>query len=119
MTQELTVTHSEISKGTRNKRTRRVSGLNGGVITFTTSAQVFDNDVFSLTINDKEHYYRVQEISTIDKETVEVAATEYGYWANYPSRQPDFDVRSLIDLILIKITDTEKLKNLRTSNSYC
>lgn len=116
--QELTVLSSEIRKGSPNLRTRRTQSLKGGIITFTTSGEVFENDIFTLNFNDKERYYKVEEISTIDKDTVEVAAVEYGYFAQKSSRQPNFDVRSLIDKEVTKITDSKLISDIHKAASF-
>ena len=115
---ELTVISSEIRKGSPNLRTRRTQSLKGGIITFVTSGEVFEKDVFSLHFNDKDRFYTVAEISTIDKETVEVAAVEAGYFPHKPSRQPNFDVRSLIGKEGTKITDEKVIKEVILSSSY-
>lgn len=115
---ELTVISSEIRQGSRNLRTRRTQSLKGGIITFTTSGQVFEKDVFSLHFNDKDRYYKVEEISTIDKDTVEVAAVETGYFSDKSSRQPNFDVRSLIDKEVTKITDEKLIANIQRASNF-
>lgn len=113
------VISSEISKGSMNPRVRRTSGLRGGVITFQTDKPVFSGDIFTLHFDGKDRYYKAEEISTIDKENVEVAATEYGYIGSRLSRQPKFDVRSLLDLELTQVTDEEKLKQIAKSSTLC
>ena len=112
------VTSSEIVKGTVNRRTRRVTGLTGGVITFETSGDIFQDSVVSINFNGGSQYYHVQEISTINGISVEVAATEYGYWADYPSKDKSFDVRSLIGLHVSVVTDDDILQGLRNSNAF-
>lgn len=110
---------SEISKGSPNPRVRRTSGLRGGVVTFQTDKPVFNGDIFTLHFDGKDRYYKVEEISTIDKTHVEVAATEYGYIRSRLSREPKFDVRSLLDLELTQVTDKEKIRQITMSASLC
>ena len=113
------VLNSEIVKGSRNRRTQRIEGLNGGVITFQSSQQIFKDSIVSLEFNGKNRYYCVAEISTINSELVEVCAVEYGYWANYLTRNKGFDVRSILDLDVSLVTDESIIKQVTNSNSFC
>ena len=115
----LIVLCSEIRKGSPNPRLRRTSSLRGGIITIESPEKVCQGDVFSLSYQDKERYYRAEEISTIaDSENVEVALVEYGYWADYPSKNREFDVRELMGLPVSRVTDSVLLKNIATANNY-
>jgi hypothetical protein len=109
---------SEIRKGTRHPILRRTQGLNGGIITFIRKEATFTKDIFFIIVNDKKRFYKVAEVSTIDKIQVEVAAVEYGYYANYLSNEAEFDVRSLIDMEVTQLTDLEQIQHLINSNSF-
>ena len=113
------VLNSEIVKGSRNKRTRRVEGLKGGVITFESKQPIFENSIVCIEFDGMSRYYRVAEISTINTESVEVCAVEYGYWGGYLSRQKDFDVRSILNLGVNLVLDKKIIDRLAESNGYC
>ena len=112
------ITHSEIVQGRRNPRTRRTEGLNGGVITFTTTGTANINSFFSIVVDGKQRFYKAAEISTIDKETVEVAAVETGYWAEKLSCNDEFDVRSILGLEVSLITDQDLIKNIIRASAF-
>ena len=113
------VTHSEISKGSPSKRTRRNVGLKGGVITFESTAPIFDKTVVEINVDSERKFYQVEEISTIDSITVECAAVEYGYWGSKLSRRKGFDVRTLLGLHVAIVTDEKQLNHLKEASCYC
>ncbi len=113
------VTNSEISKGSPSKRSMRKMGLKGGVITFKSESTVFEKTVVELNVNGDRKFYQVEEVSTIDKHTVECAAVEYGYWKSKLSISHDFDVRTLLDKDVIIVTDEKQLAHLKETSCYC
>jgi hypothetical protein len=104
---------SEISKGSVNPRLRRQSSLRGGILTFITTKTVYDGDMFVLSLEDKNHYYKAEEIRALDRHTVEVSVSESGYFGSRLSRKPKFDVRELIGLKLEKVSDEAVIQRIR------
>lgn len=107
---------SEISKGAITHRRHRPL-FRGGIITFSTCRAVYDGDMFVLSLNDKNYYYKASEILAIDRETLEVSAVESGYIGSRLSRQPKFDVRELIGLKLKKVTDDAVIQRVLHAES--
>ena len=113
------VTRSEISKGFIRNPRMASKGLIGGVITFNSTEKVVKGDIYTLNHNDRDRYYKVEEVVAIDNINVEVAAVEYGYWGYKLSRCKDFDVRDLVGVSVTRVLCEKQLNQLHESNSYC
>jgi hypothetical protein len=114
---DMKVLYAEISKGTQNRRTRRTTGLVGCVITFESNTHMDTGSVVGITVDGKQHCFKVEEISTTEDNLLEFCAVEYGYWEYKINRKVDFDLRQLIGLDIELITDKEKLMQLDNSSS--
>jgi hypothetical protein len=113
------VEHCEIRKGSLNPRTRRMTGLNGCIITFNTSEKISDGDYLWVTYPKGKQSFQVKEISTIDKFVVEVAALEVGYFAANISGKDYFDVRELIGCEVKKISDQSVIDKIIEQSCWC
>jgi hypothetical protein len=111
------VISSEISKGSPHPRLRRQSSLRGGVLTFTTVDTVYEGDLFVLSLDGNNHYYKAEEIRTVDQLTIEVSVTETGYISSRLSRREKFDVRDLLGLTLKKVTDADVISRVRHTST--
>lgn len=112
------VTHAEISAGTRNRRTRRTTGLTGCVITFDNQEHIDVGAVVSIQAGDKEHAFKIAEISTAEGGVLEFCAVEYGYWAEKIDNIEGFDLRKLLGLSVNIVTDKEELANLQRASCF-
>lgn len=111
------VISSEISKGSPHPRLRRQSSLRGGVLTFTTEDAVYEGDLFVLSLDGNNYYYKAEEIRTVDQLTIEVSVTETGHFSSRLSRREKFDVRDLLGLTLKKVTDADVINRIRHASS--
>ena len=112
------VLFAEICKGTINRRTRRITGLQGGVITFQSEESLSVGSVVSIHLNDMKRFFKIAEVSTTDSETLEYAAENYGYWGKKIDKIKDLDLRTLVDLPITLVTDKDQLKLLVNSSAF-
>lgn len=124
-----TVKNVKILKPSRDRRTGRMSGLNGLVIEFETPTNLKDGQVVEMIHSDKSlesmsnnrrptSTFKVKEIEVIG-ENLLCRAEEYGYWARKLDRDDDLDLRTIIGSDVELIEDTERLSQLRTESCWC
>ena len=100
---------------TANRNVRISSGI---YITFLSSENVTMNDFFLIKFQDKVYYFEAFNI-TIEYTDLKVEAKETGYWASKLDRTNDLDLRTLLNVEVVKIEDPEKIKQIKTSSQYC
>ena len=113
------VLHAEISEGTKNKRTRRTTGLKGCVITFESVDNLAIDSVVSVLFEGETYHFQIREASTTDSTKLELCALEYGYYAKKLDRKEGFDPRDLLGCGVDIVTDEKKLSHLRESSCWC
>ena len=114
----ITVDKASIVVAMRGLRGRPV-GINGLVIEFTTTENVKPDDVYYLNYKDENYYFLVRELSTAGEYSLELKATEYGYWAEYLKEKVEgLDIRELVGLNLTQVKDEGKLSQLQGSNAW-
>lgn len=71
------------------------------------------SDNFKINLNDKTYYFMVERVKILDCDSfvIESLLTQIGF-SNHINKEPNFDVRDLINSDLVKITDEEELKNI-------
>lgn len=112
------VLFAEICKGTMNRRARRVTGLQGGVITFQSEKNLLVGSVVSIHLNNMNRFFKIAEISTTEDSKLEYAAENYGYWIEKIDRIEDLDLRTLVGLPVTIVTDELQLKEIENSSAF-
>jgi hypothetical protein len=112
------VKDAKISKGTRDRRTKRMSGLNGLVIEFETEVNITDSTVVELIHEGKRNPFNVREVEIVGNNLLG-RAVECGYWADKLQEQKDLDLRTLIDCDVEIVEDGERLKQINTQSCWC
>ena len=71
------------------------------------------SDHFKIELNDKSYYFAIIRLKAVgfDPYTTEATLTQIGF-SNHINKEPNFDVRDLINSDLVKVTDEEELKNI-------
>mgnify|MGYP003635452367 CR=1 FL=1 len=112
------VKNAKVLKGTRDRRTKRMSGLNGLVIEFETEVNITDSTVVELIHDGKRKPFNVREVEIVGKNLLG-RAVECGYWAHKLQEQKDLDLRTLIDCDLEMVEDKERLSQINTESCWC
>lgn len=112
------VKDAKILKATRDRRTKRMSGLNGLVIEFETEINITDKTVVELLYEGKRKPFNVREIEIAGNKLIG-RAVECGYWATKLDRQDNLDLRTLIDCGVEMVEDSERLKQINTESCWC
>jgi len=73
--------------------------------------KIVKGDHFKVEINSKLYYFETIKVKTVDFDlfTVEATLTQVGF-SNHINKEPNFDIRDLINSDLVKVTDEEELK---------
>ncbi|WP_372938808.1 hypothetical protein [Seonamhaeicola sp.] len=111
------VKDAKILKAKRDRRTRRLSGLNGLVIEFETEETITNKTVVQLIYNDKIKPFNVREVEVVGNKLLG-RAVECGYWAHKLEHQENLDLRTLIDCGVRMVKDEETLKNIRQASLW-
>jgi hypothetical protein len=112
------VKDAKILKAVRDRRTKRLSGLNGLVIEFETETNITDRTVVELIYNGKRKPFNVREVEIADNKLLG-RAVECGYWATKLDKQDDLDLRTLIGCGVEMVEDNERLKQINTESCWC
>jgi hypothetical protein len=112
------VSKADIKTGIINKKTKKRSGLNGCVIEFTVISNLIKNSIVQILHKDKVHYFRVEEIETIDKKSLLIRAVETGYWASKFDKKKDFDLRDILDIDVEVVTEQKTLNHIQESSCW-
>ena len=112
------VKDAKILKSNRDRRTKRMSGLNGLVIEFETETNITDKTVIELIYDGKRKPFNVREVEIANNKLLG-RAVECGYWATKIDRQDDLDLRTLIDCGVEMVEDSERLKQINTESRWC
>ena len=104
-----------------NKRLR----ISGGVyIKYVSSENVVKGSLVKVEYNNyllmlnPDHYFEVTDVK-IDGSNLEVTAKEVGYWAKKFDKIEDFDLRRLIGLEVINVSDSETISKVREMSLWC
>ena len=111
------VKDAKILKAKRDRRTRRLSGLNGLVIEFETDTNITDNTVVELLYKDKRKPFNVREVEVVGNKLLG-RAVECGYWAKKLEKQEGLDLRTLIDCGIEMVEDSDRLKKIREASCW-
>lgn len=104
------------AKITNSDRKTRVSG--GLYITFSTNINLIKDSYLELKYKEETHYFKVSNISIKDN-ILEIDAVESGYWARKFESKENFDLRELIGLPIIHITDKIKIEKIHEMSCWC
>lgn len=107
------VTFAEIVQ--HNQRARVTGGL---YITFNSKENVKLGDYINLLYAGLNKPFQVVGVKVVG-DLLEVSAKEVGYWAHKLDRIPDLDLRSLIGLEVLPITDTDEIKEINEESCWC
>lgn len=107
------VTSAEIVQ--HNKRARVTGGL---YITFNSKENVKHGDYINLLYTGHNRPFKVVGVKVVG-DLLEVSAKEVGYWAHKLDQIPDLDLRSLIGLEVLPITDTDEIKEINEQSCWC
>ncbi len=112
------VKDAKVLKATIDRRTKRMSGLNGLTIEFETDHTITDSTVIELLYNGERKPFNVREVEIAGNKLLG-RAVECGYWAQKLDRKEDLDLRTLIDCEVELVDDAERLKQIRTESCWC
>lgn len=75
--------------------------------------KITTSDRFKVELNGKAYYFAIIRLKSVDFDpfTTEASLTQVGF-SNHINKEPNFDVRGLINSDLVKVTDEEELKNI-------
>lgn len=75
--------------------------------------RIVKGDYFKVANSDKSYYFETIRLKAVgfDPYTTEATLTQIGF-SNHINKEPNFDVRDLINSDLVKVTDEEELKNI-------
>jgi len=97
----------------------------GVTIKFTTTHKVKECDLFYIMVdrvnNDgaNPHYFEVKGIALTADGLLKIDATETGYYAHKLGNKEDFDLKAIIGLQVIPITDELEIKTVRDQACWC
>jgi len=100
-------------------KTASINTKNGSVIKFETPENTTLNNLFKVSYNSKNHYFQSTNIEIGQDNQLIVEAKEVGYWARKFDRLPDLDIRTIIGLSVIKITDPLEIKSINETSCWC
>jgi len=85
----------------------------GATLKVESQDSIVKGDHFKVEINGKSYYFETIKAKAVDFDpfTIESTLTQVGF-SNHINKEPNFDVRDLINSDLIKVTDEEELKNI-------
>ena len=112
------VKDAKILVATRDRKTKRISPLNGLVIEFETDKTISDSTVVYLVYDGKFEPFNVKEIE-ISGDKLIGRAVETGYWAHFLSRNKDLDLRKIIGCDVELVDNAEQLKNIYEQSLWC
>jgi len=91
---------------------------NGTYITFETHVNITIGQYVDIVFDNKIHHFEVKDISIKDVKLV-VDACEIGYYATKFDNDKNFDLRKLIDVDIVLITDNDKIKKIKEESCWC
>jgi len=97
----------------------------GATIKFTSPYKTKVGDLFYIMVdrvnNDgaNPHYFEVKDIAVTEGGLLKFLATETGYYAHKFDRKEDFDLRTIIGLQVIPMTDESEIKAIREQACWC
>jgi len=91
----------------------------GCTIEFNMNENIQLESIVKVRANERTFNFNVNGISADGGEYLKISATEVGYWGSKIDRLKDFDIRNLIGVEIELVTDTEVIKQIRQSSSYC
>ena len=102
----------ELSADKRN----RVSG--GTYITFISNDAISKGAYVDIVVENKTHHFEVADVKIIGK-YLSVDAREVGYWARKIEKKDNFDLRTLLGLEIVIVTDDKEKKQIYTESCWC
>lgn len=112
------VVDAKLLVATMDRRTRRMSGLDGLVIEFETNETITTSSVIYLRYDGKFKPFNVREVEIVG-ENLRGTCEEVGYYAHKLGRNTDLDLRSIIGCEVELVENPEYLKNIRESSLWC
>lgn len=112
------VCNAKILVANRDRRTNRMNGLNGLVITFETEATITNSTVIYMVYDDKRKPFKVQEVEISGNKLIG-HATETGNHTSRLSQDENLDLRKLIGCDVELIEDKEVLMKIHDQSLWC
>ena len=91
---------------------------NGTYITFETHVNITIGQYVDIVFDNKIHHFEVKDIS-IKGVKLSVDACEVGYYASRFDNNKDFDLRKLIDIDVVFVTDIDKIREIQQETCWC
>lgn len=98
-----------------DKRARITGGL---YITFLTSENVTQGDLFEVNVDDRWYTFKATDI-TIQGKDLLVKGREYGYYDIMTKHIKELDLRYVIDHDVALITDEKRINDLYKQACFC
>lgn len=111
------VRDAKVLKEARDRKTRRLKGLNGLILEFITDITINVGMIVEIKFEDKEYHYKIAEIE-IEKQKLVGRITETGFYTNSISRIEELDLRYLIGLEVYLVEDVDKISKIREESLY-
>lgn len=111
------VTAAEILAAGKDRRTKRLTGLNGLVIDLLSRENVLENDTVFILIDAKKRYFTVKELKT-EGDLLRIRAVETGYY-NILKGSKDLNLHTLIHADVFLVEDEKEIQKIREESCYC
>lgn len=98
-----------------DKRNRVIGGL---YITFNSKENVKQGDYMNLLYPEKSSPFKVVGVKVVG-DLLEISAREAGYYAWKLEKLPNLDLRSLVGLEVLPITDENEIKKIKEQSCWC
>ncbi len=105
-----------IKKATLASADRGKSGL---TIIFNTAEKLTLNSYVKITYLEKERLFKVVTVEAEDALRVNAIAREAGYWATKLSEDSDFDLKDILGLGVVLITEPNEISEIQKRERYC
>jgi hypothetical protein len=119
MNKEIKIKKALILVAERDRKTKRMVGLNGCVIEFFVNDNVEKGTKLLVIHDEKKHYFNVREIEVTDDNKLLIRSVEVGYYVNRFDQIKGLDLRSLSGASVSIVKDEETLKYIEESSCWC